>query len=195
VDFYPFDEEYVRRLRAGEPEVEEHFSIYFADRLGIKLRAARFAAADIDDIIQESLLRALLILHDDGLRRAESLGAFIFGICQRVCYERLRPRKLEALTDGHSQSLQGTDNQERDLLEAERSRALRRAIGEMDPKDRQLLIACFFEERPKDDICKTFGVTRNYLRVRLFRAKKILKRRYLKKFDHKQKPNHDKKDD
>ena len=195
VDFYPFDAEYVRRLCDGEPAVEEHFSIYFADRLAIKLRSGRFAAADIDDIIQETFVRALQILRNNGLRRAESLGAFIFGICRRICLERSRPRKLEPLSDQLSQSLQGPDNQEKDLLEAERSRTLWRAMGEMDPKDRRLLKAYFFKEQPKDEICETFGVSRGYLRVCLFRLKKALKRRYLKKFDETHKPNHDKKED
>jgi RNA polymerase sigma factor (sigma-70 family) len=196
VDFYPFDAEYVRRLGDGEAAVEEHFSIYFADRLAIKLRSRRrFAASDIDDIIQETFVRALQILRNDGLRKAESLGAFIFEICRRICLERIRPKPLDPLTDYLSQSLQGPDNQERDLLEAERSRTLWRAIDEMDSKDRRLLNAFFFKEQPKDEICETFGVNRNYLRVCLFRVKKTLKRRYLKKFDEKHKPNHDKKED
>src|SRR5437016_4758152 len=87
VDFFPFDSEYVRRLCAGEPEVEEHFSIYFAERLRLKLRAARYDASKIDDIIQETFFRALQILRRNGLRQAESLGAFMFGICKRVCLE------------------------------------------------------------------------------------------------------------
>src|SRR5436190_20082937 len=115
VESYPFDAEYVRRLCDGEPEVEEHFSIYFADRLAIKLRSRRrFTSSDIDDIIQETFVRALQILRNNGLRKAESLGDFIFGICRHICLARtVRPKPLEPLSEYHSQSLPGPDDQEK----------------------------------------------------------------------------------
>lgn len=188
VEFYPFDAEYVRRLCAGDAEVEEHFSGYFGDLLVIKLRAARkYQQSDIDDIVQDTFLRALEKLRVNGLRQPESLGAFMVAICKYVCMERSRPNRLEPLPEEFSQFLQSSDNQEKDLLESERSEALWHSMDEMPEKERLLLKACFFEDRPKDQICREFGVTPNYLRVCLFRAKKGLKRRYLRKFDEKKK--------
>ena len=190
VDFYAFDAEYVRRLRAREEEVQEHFSLYFAERLRLKLRAARYPTAEIEDIIQETLFRSLEKLPE--LRDPERLGAFVFGICKNICYEEARRRKPEPLPKDYSQVMQGLDDPQRDFLEAERREALRRAIEKLKPKDRDLLKA-IFEERPKEEICRTFGVTPGYLRVCLFRLKKTLKRRFLKKFDEKHPPeNHDK---
>jgi RNA polymerase sigma-70 factor (ECF subfamily) len=190
VDFFPFDEEYLRRLRAGEQEVEEHFASYFALRLRLKLHGRRHSASDIDDIIQETLLRALEKVRANGLRQAESLGAFVHAICKYVCMERARPRPVEPLPEDYSEFLQSSDNQETDLLEAERKRAVWRAIDRMTPKDRELLIAVFIEERPKDEICEAFGVSRSYFRVCLHRVKKALKRQYLKRYD-----EHHEKDD
>lgn len=192
MEFYPFDAEYVRRLCAGEAEVQEHFSIYFAERLRMKLRSGRYSRDETNDIIQDTFLRALDKLRSGELRKPGSLGAFVFGICKNICLERSRPKKLEPLP--HDYSPPSTDNPERDTLEAERARALRRTISEMPPKERGLLIAYFFDERSKPDICKEFGVTKDYLRVCLCRAKKSLKRRFLEKFDEKYKPNDEKKD-
>ncbi len=197
VDFYPFDEEYVRRLRAGEPEVEEHFSLYFQERLHMKLRVGRYQAADADDMIQDIFLRTLRTIQADGLRDAKSLGAFVYGICRNICHEQVRgPRRMESpLPEGYLDDVPGPDDPERDLLDNERRREVQRVIREMDAKDRDLLNAYYIDERPKDEICKMFGVTRGYLRVCLHRVKKALKRRYLKKFDAKHKPNTMKKDD
>lgn len=192
VEFYPFDEEYVRRLRDGEPEVEEHFSLYFAGCLRMKLRG-RFSA-DMDDIIQDTFLRALEKLRNGELRQAESLGAFVLGICRNLCLERLRPKRVDPLTDDVSESLRSTDDPERDAVDSERMRALRRAVQQMPDKDRRLLIAYFFEERSKTDLCREFGVSREYLRVCLHRVKKSLKRRFLQKYDETFKPNDEKKD-
>ena len=192
VDFYPFDAEYVRRLCDGEADVEEHFSIYFAKRLRLKLRARGYPPHQIDDIVQETFLRTLEKLR--GLRQADRLGAFVFGICKNVCREKQRDPKTESLPENFSQSVRNLDDQEKELLDGELKQALWRVIEKMKPKERKLLIAVFFEERPKDEICETFGVTRSYLRVCLFRLKKTLKRRFLKKFDEKYQPDNDKKD-
>lgn len=193
VDFFAFDAEYVRRLRAREEEVQEHFSLYFAERLRLKLRAGRYAADAIEDIIQETLLRALEKL--DELRDPERLGAFVFGICKNICFEYIRRKSFEPLPKDYSQVLQSTDDHERDFMEAERKRALRRAIRTMKPKDRDLLIAVFLTEEPKEAICRKFGVTPGYLRVCVCRLKKVLKRRFLKKYDDTHPPeNHDKDD-
>jgi RNA polymerase sigma-70 factor, ECF subfamily len=192
VNFHLFDAEYVRRLRAGEPAVQEHFSLYFQEKLQIKLRRYDFALRA--DIIQDTFLRALEKLRDDNLRQPESLGAFVFGICKNVCYERIRKTNTEMLSEEIVQTLKSTDNPERDVLQSELRTALRRSIGQMADKERRLLIDFFFKERTKADICKEFGVTPGYLRVCLHRAKKALKRRFLQKFDERYKSEFDEKD-
>jgi RNA polymerase sigma-70 factor (ECF subfamily) len=42
-----------------------------------------------------------------------------------------------------------------------------------------LLEWLFFEEREKDEICRTLGIDRNYLRVLLHRAKQRFKAEYV----------------
>ena len=68
MEFYPFDDEYVRRLCEGDREAEEHFFRYFCDILFIKLRRRVRTLDGIEDITQETLLRALrTICSRDGL--------------------------------------------------------------------------------------------------------------------------------
>jgi RNA polymerase sigma factor (sigma-70 family) len=182
VDFYAFDAEYVRRLRAREEDVQEHFSLYFAERLRMKLRVARCPAADIDDAIQETLLRVLERL--DELRDPHCLGAFVHGFCTNIHREDIRKKKkFDPLPKDYSEILRSRDNQEEDFLEAERKKAVWSVIQKMRPKDRDLLVAVFLKEEPREEICKKFGVTPGYLRVCVCRLKKALKRRFLKKFD------------
>jgi RNA polymerase sigma-70 factor (ECF subfamily) len=47
-------------------------------------------------------------------------------------------------------------------------------------RDRRLLREVFLEERDKDEVCRDFGVDRDYLRVLLHRAKQSFKSLYLK---------------
>jgi RNA polymerase sigma-70 factor (ECF subfamily) len=41
----------------------------------------------------------------------------------------------------------------------------------------------FLEERDREDICREFGVDREYLRVLLHRAKQVFKVEYLKRMN------------
>jgi RNA polymerase sigma-70 factor (ECF subfamily) len=44
-------------------------------------------------------------------------------------------------------------------------------IDDLPEKDRNLLRAFFLEEKEKDEVCRLFGVDRDYFRVLLHRAK------------------------
>ena len=44
-------------------------------------------------------------------------------------------------------------------------------LAKLPAKDRKLLKAVFFEQRDKDEVCFELGVSREYLRVLLHRAK------------------------
>ena len=57
LDRYPFDAEYLRRLRDGDPVTIEHFITYFTERLTVKLWRRRYSESDREDIIQETFER------------------------------------------------------------------------------------------------------------------------------------------
>jgi RNA polymerase sigma-70 factor (ECF subfamily) len=57
---------------------------------------------------------------------------------------------------------------------------IREILEEMPERDRRLLKEVFLDEREKDDVCRDFGVDRDYLRVLLHRAKQSFKSLYLK---------------
>jgi RNA polymerase sigma-70 factor, ECF subfamily len=44
-------------------------------------------------------------------------------------------------------------------------------LTKLSERDRRLLAAPFLDERDKDEVCQSFGVSREYLRVLLWRAK------------------------
>ena len=57
---------------------------------------------------------------------------------------------------------------------------IREILEDMPERDRRLLREVFLEERDKDEVCRDFGVDRDYLRVLLHRAKQSFKSLYLK---------------
>ena len=57
MDFYSFDEEYLRRLGAHDPATEAHFVAYFSERLRITLRARGVDVSTMEDVRQETFCR------------------------------------------------------------------------------------------------------------------------------------------
>jgi RNA polymerase sigma-70 factor, ECF subfamily len=56
---------------------------------------------------------------------------------------------------------------------------VRKVLATSPPKEKQLLEWLFFEERDKDEICRTLGIDRNYLMALLHRAKQRFKAEYV----------------
>jgi RNA polymerase sigma-70 factor (ECF subfamily) len=56
---------------------------------------------------------------------------------------------------------------------------VRAILDDLSERDRRLIKEVFLDERDKDDVCKDFGVDRNYLRVLLHRAKQAFRDQYV----------------
>ena len=68
------------------------------------------------------------------------------------------------------------------LLEAkETERRVRQILSQVPERDRRLLHSVLMEERNKDEVCAEFGITREYLRVLLHRAKLSFKSCYTRR--------------
>jgi RNA polymerase sigma-70 factor (ECF subfamily) len=181
LELYSFDKEYVDRLRGGDPATEQHFVSYFGQILGIMLRARRLPPERVDDVRQETFARVLVTLRRDGVRQPERFGAFVNSICKNVLHENIRESyKSQPLETGHLEPPDKIIDLERSLISSQTKEQVRTILDEMGQRDRELLRAIFLEEGDKDEVCRRFGVDRDYLRVRLHRAKERFRLLYQK---------------
>ena len=171
VDFYSFDEEYLRRLGARDPATEAHFVDYFSEHLKIILRARGVDANTIDDVRQETFVRVLVAVRSGSVNNPRGFGAYVHAVGKNVLSEIRR-------NDNRNQHdpLETTDVADEQLrldeiIERKEHAALVRAIlEELPERDRKILRARFYEDRDNDEVCVVFGVDRDYLRVLLHRA-------------------------
>ena len=93
--FFTLDWEYMRRLTDGDGDAERRFVAYFSPLLLIKLKQRVRSREELEDLRQEIFLRVLQSLrHGPGVRRPESLGAFVNSVCNNVFLEHLRGRSM-----------------------------------------------------------------------------------------------------
>jgi RNA polymerase sigma-70 factor (ECF subfamily) len=178
--FDSFDEPYLARLRARDFRTQEHFCAYFSALIKIKLRSRLKAAETIEDVRQETFVRFFAALHEGKIIQPERLGSYVNSMCNRVLWERYRADARTTPLD-EEQDFPALDaDLLRGLLAHENTKKVREILKKLPERDQRLLREVFIEERDKDEVCRDFGVDREYLRVLLHRAKQAFKSSYLK---------------
>jgi RNA polymerase sigma-70 factor (ECF subfamily) len=181
-----FDAEYVQRLSESDPETQRHFAEYFGGLLEIKLRPRLRSMDLVRDAIQETFVRVLNTLRENGIDNPEALGAFVNTTSNHVLWEmyRHRSRTAEPPRDGPSEEIRP----DAALAAEQENSAVREVLAEMPERDGAILRALFIEEQDKEEVCRSLGVDSDYVRVVLFRAKTRFRANWAKRGETKSRP-------
>lgn len=182
--FESFDEEYLKRLRGGDFRTEQHFISYFTALIQIKLRSRLASREAIEDVRQETFTRFFFALRAGKIQQPDRLGSFVNSMCNNVLMEQYRGGRRESpLDEDEGNDIPAPGDDLVDMMAAQQSdEKVREVLEQLSERDRRVLREVFLEERDKDEVCRDFGVDREYLRVLLHRAKKAFKTLYLKNF-------------
>ncbi len=155
---------------------------YFSELIQLKLRSRLHSPQAIEDVRQETFTRVFAALRGGKIRQPDRLGAFVNSMCNNVLLEQYRVSSRDSSLEDEEQidfpalnvDVLGT------IAAKQMSEKIREILEKMSERDRRLLKEVFLEERDKDQVCRDFGVDRDYLRVLLHRAKQSFKSLYLK---------------
>ncbi len=185
LEFFAFDSSYVEKLRSGDTHTEGHFVSYFSELIRLKLRSRLNSREAIEDVRQETFLRVLALLRaEEGLRHPDRLGPFVNSVCNHVLLEHYRSQKktISTIDEETESTIPAREPSALTLLETkDTERIVRQILQELTERDRSLLQAVLLDERDKDEVCAEFGISREYLRVLLHRAKQSFKSFYTKR--------------
>lgn len=182
MQFQSFDSAYLERLRSGDFRTQEHFVAYFSELIHLKLRSRLRSPQDVEDARQETFARVFAALRkEQGIREAEKIGAFVNAVCANVLRERYRAPTADQLEETATEIPDKGANMIDVIAYKQTQESVREILQSLPERDRRIIKEIFIEERDKDDVCRDYGVTRDYLRVLLHRAKQSFKSQYLKK--------------
>ncbi|MET7777972.1 MULTISPECIES: RNA polymerase sigma factor [Streptomyces] len=132
--------------------------------------------ADVDDVVQETMLRAVDNL--GSLRDPDSFRSWLVAITMRQIRERSRRRTAEPLADGAGE--QAADFAELTVLRLQlegQRREVAEAVRWLDDEDRQLLSLWWLEvagELTRRELAAAVGISRQHTAVRVQRMKQRL---------------------
>jgi len=182
MQFQDFDSYYLDRLGSGDFSTQQHFVAYFSELIRLKGGKRLRSIAAIEDVRQETLTRVLRLVAEQRVHQPQRLGAFVNSVCNNVLHEhhRLRSREVSADAGVVDAIPDPTISVPEAIARQQMQQGVRQILEELPEKDCCLLKALFLEERSKDKVCRDFGVTRDYLRVLVHRAKQSFKSHYMR---------------
>jgi len=152
---------------------ERHRSLVF--RFAYRLSQSREMAEEITHDCFLSLIKEPQRFKTDEQRA--SLRTYLCAAARNLAFKRLRRAGAETAIDDFSDRLAAAESQEplRLMLDAEVSEAVRKAIGELPPLQREALILFEYEELSLAEIAEIAGVDTGTVKSRLYRARQRLR--------------------
>jgi RNA polymerase sigma-70 factor, ECF subfamily len=147
-----------------------------------------FYCPDIDDIVQEALMRFMVAARDEKIQNPAALGAFLNGICRNVVSEYRRRNLRDEPMPEVVPEPPGKSIPEAELFELRQ--AIAQGMQQLSERDRRVLRAFYLEEKSKDEILKETGMTDENFRVVLCRAKERFRAIYLEQTKHRGNSRH-----
>src|SRR5260221_12712878 len=135
--------------------------------------------------MQETCVRVFALFRvKDGIKQPERLGALVTSVCNHVLWDPYSAhRRIDSSLDEEPERAFIDERVNvSGLFEVdETQRVVRKILGDLPERDRRLLQSVLLEERDKDAVCAELGLSREYLRVLVHRAKQSFKSSYLKR--------------
>ena len=139
---------------------------------------------DVDDITQEVFLSALLNIKK--FKQNCSLKTWLFTITINKCRSlrlKIANRKRLLFSAARSGDLNISDSCKTNEYNEDRNAKIRSCVTKLPNKYREPVVLHYLQQLETNDICDILGITKNTLRVRLSRARKILKNDLSKLFE------------
>lgn len=172
MDLHNFDSDYLNRLKMRDSETEAHFAAYFTRLVTIKLRMLGFSGGALEDMRQETLLRVLKGARAGTVQHPERFSSYVYAVCSHVVSEWKRA-EWPVRHEQEDEALEFIDPAARPedrIRQDEIRKTVYWLLDRVSRRDRSILLAVFVDERDKDELCREFNVSREYLRVLLHRA-------------------------
>jgi RNA polymerase sigma-70 factor (ECF subfamily) len=147
-----------------------------------------FFCPDVDDMVQEAMMRFMVAAREEKIQNPAALGAFLNGICRNVVSEYRRRNMRDEPMPEVVPEPPGKSIPETELFELRQ--AIAQGMQQLSERDRRVLRAFYLEEKSKDEILKQTGMTDENFRVVLCRAKERFRAIYLEQTKHRGNSRH-----
>lgn len=131
---------------------------------------------DAEEVAQDAFLKAYQ--HINTFKGNSKFSTWLYQIVYNTCISRLRKKKLDVnqIDDVYQKDISTSEYREIEhfITTKEKQEALKKALSELPSDDSFLLTLFYLEELDHKEIAKITELTRDNIKVKIFRARKKL---------------------
>jgi RNA polymerase sigma-70 factor (ECF subfamily) len=169
------DEEIVDRVRAGQTPLFEVLMRRYNQRLYRIARAILHGDAEVEDVMQETYLRAYAHLDQFAGRARFATWLTRIAVNEAAARARRAPVTVGIPLVYEIEPQPSDENPEQTAVRGEAQALLDRAIESLSPDDRAVFVLREVEELSTSETAEALGVNEAVIRMRLFRARTRLR--------------------
>ncbi|MCF0056232.1 RNA polymerase sigma factor [Dyadobacter sp. CY356] len=170
------DQFYIEKIKKGDPASYAFLVNKYKDMAyTIALKVLR-NAEDAEDSAQESFVKAYQQLHK--FENKSKFSTWLYTIVYRTSITKLQKNKIpffpidEDISENYAYDFSTSQTDE--ILETEQSTYIKSAIGKLPQMEGLLITLFYMNENSIREIEEITGLTESNIKVKLFRARKIL---------------------
>ena len=166
----------------GDPTAFAGLVDRHAQRLKRLLRAMLDNRSEVDDLYQETLLRAYLNLEQ--LRDPSRFGAWIYSIAVNLARTQRRTLSLEVTwySDARSEPDRNRISPETWVIQQETASRIRRAVADLTEAEREAVVLVYLEGLSHQDAAHQLGASLSAVKVRVHRGRNRLRQALMTEF-------------
>lgn len=166
--------ELVQGVRTGDVKAVE--DLYEVFSTGIRLRLARqLASMDVNDKVHDLFVTVIESIRQGKLRQPERLMGYVQTMVSRQVASHIdrvsRERRNAPVLDMHVPLADRGPDPEHAAIARQIAQVMRRVLGGMRERDRQILVRFYLKEETPEEICAAMHLTESQYRVLKSRAK------------------------
>jgi RNA polymerase sigma-70 factor (ECF subfamily) len=178
------DVELVRLAQANDARAFEALVVKYQRRIARHVARYLKSAADVEDAVQETFIRAYRGLA--AFRGESAFYTWLYRIAANVAIRHLKrqpPHVLlgddapEERTDAFQPGITDSEQPERTLIAAQIADTVQRALSKLQPDLAEALLLYEVESKPYAEIATMLGIPIGTVRTRIFRAREFIARR------------------
>ena len=146
-------------------------------RLALRITLNRVEA---EDIVQDTLIKVWDRRFEwDSI---DSIEAFSLTVCRNLSLDRLRKKENsnDSLEDVNIAEPVASSNPQDRMIQEDRVSLVRQIIDSLPEKQRSCMQLRDFEGKSYKEIAQVLGITEEQVKVNIFRARQMVKQKYLK---------------
>ena len=178
------DLELVRLAQANDVRAFEALVVKYQRRVARHVARYLKSAADVEDAVQETFIRAYRGLA--AFRGDSAFYSWLYRIAANVAIRHLerQPQHIllgddapEERVDAFEPGVSDSDQPERTLIAAQIADTVQRALAKLQPDLAEALLLYEVESKPYAEIATMLGIPIGTVRTRIFRAREFIARR------------------